>query len=163
MDNPIYPNITLGMVAPFQAVAVQAKRYKAFFGPQCPYDDDVKAFLKEYFSGRTVREAAVEAASFLEKGDDRHLALAGECVRVYQELEAFEAGLDVEDTTEKMAVLKTKVSLLEKLTTLQERNIGMKQLAEYQKTVLELIETILEPHQRTALIDRLKVLTGAAA
>ncbi|MCE5252858.1 MAG: hypothetical protein LLG45_01395 [Actinomycetia bacterium] len=56
---------------------------------------------------------------------------------------------------DKAAVLKSLSELLTKLVALREKQLGVREQARFQKTVIEVLEEVLEPHQRTLFIEKL--------
>jgi hypothetical protein len=60
------------------------------------------------------------------------------------------------DQTERMAYFRTATSLLERLVTARERALGIKQIRDFQDTVLNIMEEVCTPDQRTDVMDRLR-------
>lgn len=69
-----------------------------------------------------------------------------------------EAGktLDSRDNAEKMAYFRTATTLLERIVGLQERATNLKQLAQFQQTVLSIMDDVLDGDQRMAVRSRLE-------
>lgn len=54
---------------------------------------------------------------------------------------------------DKAAVLKSLSELLSKLVGLREKQLGIRQQAQFQKTVIQVMEEVLEPAQRTQFLE----------
>ena len=57
---------------------------------------------------------------------------------------------------EKMAYFRTATSLLEKIVGIQERAANLRQIHAFHQTVMEIMESVLEPGQRTEVSARLR-------
>ena len=64
------------------------------------------------------------------------------------------------DNEEQMSYYKTAASLLEKLISLQERSLGLKQISEHNALVLGIMENILSPTQRNQVMEQLQEALG---
>lgn len=69
-----------------------------------------------------------------------------------------EAGksLDNRDSSEKMAYFRTATTLLERLVGIQERSLNLRRLAQFQQTVVSIMDDVLDGDQRVAVRERLQ-------
>ena len=87
------------------------------------------------------------------EGCSRWETLYTETQSLFTSLKATESS--AEDNAERMAYFRTATSLLEKLVSLQERALGLKQISEFQSKVLDIMER-LPADQRTQIMLELK-------
>lgn len=120
--------------------------------PEAPYSADTIAALRGL--GDKVEEVAEAPA-------DKWAKLERETQRLYDELKDSKDNLSIEDHAERMSYFRTATSLLDKLVGLQERAVGLKAIGTFHQTVLDIMEDILDPGQRTEVMQRLeKVIKG---
>jgi hypothetical protein len=120
--------------------------------PDCPYSADTKAFLEGLGAKTEVPDGAPA---------DKWAKLERETGRLYDELKDSKDNLSIEDHAERMSYFRTATSLLDKLVGLQERAVGLKAIGTFHQTVLDIMEDILDPGQRTEVMQRLeKVVRG---
>lgn len=120
--------------------------------PDCPYSADTKSFLVVLQGPRP------ETAEMPRDKWDR---LEREAQRLYDELKESKDNLTIEDHAERMSYFRTATSLLEKLVGLQERAVGLKAIGAFHQTVMDIMEDVLDPGQRTEVMQRLeKVIKG---
>lgn len=120
--------------------------------PDCPYSADTKAVLVK-FGG--------PEAEVVEAPADKWAKLERETQRLYDELKDSKDNLSIEDHAERMSYFRTATSLLDKLVGLQERAVGLKAIGTFHQTVLDIMEDVLDPGQRTEVMERLqKVIKG---
>lgn len=69
-----------------------------------------------------------------------------------------QTGLDLgnRDNAEKMAYFRTATSLLDRIVGLQERAMNLKRLAQFQQTILTIMDDVLDGDQRQGVRERLK-------
>lgn len=120
--------------------------------PDCPYSADTVAAL------RSLDQAVAEVS---EAPADKWAKLERETSRLYDELKDSKDNLSIEDHAERMSYFRTATSLLDKLVGLQERAVGLKAIGTFHQTVLDIMEDVLDPGQRTDVMQRLeKVIKG---
>lgn len=99
----------------------------------------------------------------VETPRDKWEKLERETQRLYDELKDSKDNLSIEDHAERMSYFRTATSLLDKLVGLQERAVGLKAIGQFHQTVLDIMEDVLDPGQRTEVMQRLeKVIKGEA-
>lgn len=130
--------------------------------PSCPYSNEMKNALKTFMAIKApkLEEKMASEEDELE-GMDKWQMLEHEATILFKELKSFGNTLTVDDTSERMAYFKTRTSLLEKITSIQERNFGLREMHEFRQSVLALIDDVLTPDQKTEFIQRLEALKNA--
>ena len=111
----------------------------------CPYSDDLKALLSPMRGGGGGGAIDVEA-----------IDLEQEILTLQSDLKQYGGDLKASDTAEKSTYFRLMTSLLEKITTLKERTHNLKQIAEFERVLMEIMDDILSPDQRTAVMQRLR-------
>lgn len=145
-----YPTITADMLTPFRAVTSMIKQNPAYLNDaECPYTDDVKKQLALMIGGDPL---AVAAPIELKTPED----MERELVQIYSDIKRMEREIQTVDAKDKVQWAKAIVGILERLIVLRERNFNVKQLAEFQKTVIQIMDEVCEPAQRTEIATRLQ-------
>lgn len=90
---------------------------------------------------------------------DRWTTLEADTNKLFEDLTAAGALLNIADHTEKMAYFRTATSLLDKIVGIQERVQNTKAVSTFHTTVITFLEDICTPDQRTELMQRLKKVT----
>lgn len=140
--SPRYPPISDTSLVPVRAVQALLKNHPDALDQQdCPYSPSIRAFLRELFA---IRAEAVEVY------DDDELGI--EIVRLYKEVQRMQASSDPKEAAQ---IAKTKAGLLEKMLEMRERQINVRNMAKFQKVVVETMETILTPAQRSDFTEKL--------
>lgn len=120
--------------------------------PDCPYSADTISALT------VMRGPEPEVA---EAPADKWAKLERETQGLYDDLKESKDNLNTEDHAERMSYFRTATSLLDKLVGLQERAVGLKAIGTFHQTVLDIMEDVLDPGQRTDVMQRLeKVIKG---
>lgn len=145
-----YPEITENDLIPFKLI-IQAIREDPEYltRPECPFPKSIVTFF-------TSLATPVNPEDAPEIQGDKWQWLENETAQLYRQLKNYGASLDGGDTAEQMSFFRTATALLEKITSINERAVGLKQIGQFQAAVLQAFEDVLEPDQRTAVISRLK-------
>lgn len=144
------------------AVTLTIEDHAYLTDPECPYDPKTKQFVKEVVAFRTGRSASSQAQPEVKKPlppvseDEIDSTLASDLHAVFRDLKDYGKGISATDQTERMAYFRTATSLLERLVNARERALGVKQIKDFQDTVLNIMEEICSPDQRTEVMDRLR-------
>lgn len=146
MDTPYYPTLTGTDMTPFRVLKSQLALDPDYLSrPDCPYPQVLKAELAELLTGR------VKAVRKLDDADDLLIELTG----VYDSLKEMGEQIGTIDAKDKIQWMKAQVSVLERLTELMSRVVNMRQMSRFRRVVLELLDNILEPAQRTLFVEKL--------
>lgn len=119
----------------------------------CPYSMETRLLLlKLLVKGDVVAEVTPR---------DKWEKLEQETQALYDDLKESKDNLTTEDHAERMSYFRTATSLLDKLVGLQERAVGLKAIGTFHQVVLDIMEDVLDPGQRTEVMQRLeKVVKG---
>lgn len=115
--------------------------------PECPYNPDLKAFLKELFK-------PVAAVRPMIRYDDDNIFT--EVCDMYDQVRESISTLGAIDAKERSQILKNATDLLTKLVTLREKQSGIRDQARFVKSVIELLEAVLTPAQRTEFLSHME-------
>lgn len=91
---------------------------------------------------------------------DKYETISAEAMALYNEMATFRATSEFKNATvsEKNSLLRTMTTLLDKLVSIDERAKGLKHLSDFQNTILDIIEDVMNPDQRTTIMERLKAV-----
>lgn len=138
--------------------------------PQCPYDDKIKRVINDVISFREgsitpPKESTEEKKPSTPISEDEiDSTLAVDLYTVFSELKSYGKTIGASDQSERMAYFRTATSLLERLVNARERALGVKQIKDFQDTVLAIMEDTLSIDQRTEVMERLRsAITRSAA
>lgn len=150
MQN-FYPTISPEMLVPFRAVRGLIHANPEYLNsPDCPYNDETKAFLAVNFGGAAV--AVDQDLVTLESPED----LERELVSIYSDIKRLDKNIQNIDAKDKVAWAKAVVSILERVLQLRERNLNMKMTVEFQKTIIQIMDEVCDPAQRSEITARLQ-------
>lgn len=121
---------------------------------ESPYGGEIENFFKETCPKSLValEDAPADISPFttsLNKWDNLVAETAQALVGLKQ------VKLSTGDSGEQIAYYRTLTSLLEKLVSLQERALGLKQVSEFHSAVLGIMDKVLTPDQRTSVMEKL--------
>lgn len=166
MSDYHYPHIDDLVGWALQTVLTLASEDSAYLrDPLCPYDERVKRIINDAVSFRQGWQVMKDQEGENKEGsesstpvseDEIDNTLAEDLHSVFQELKNYGKTIGKSDQTERMAYFRTATSLLERLVTARERALGVKQIKDFQDTVLTIMEDSLTPDQRTEVMDRLR-------
>lgn len=146
-DKPRYPNITDASLIPFRALEAMLKTYPDLFTrPECPYPPAIRAFLAKMLASGS---PPVEQGPFQD--DD----LVTETSRLYREIQTSLQTMENVDAKDRATIFKTSTDLLGKLVAMREKSMNMREMSRFQKTVIEVLESVLTPAQRSEFVEKL--------
>jgi hypothetical protein len=144
-DAPTYPTITDALLVPFRAIEAQMGTFPDLLNrPDCPYPPHIRAFL--------ARLAGTQVEAREAYTDDEQLE---EITSLYEEIKRSGLNVNTTDPKDKMQILKAAADLLTKMTSLREKQINIRQMAHFQRSVLEVLESVLTPAQRSEFVEKL--------
>lgn len=143
---PIYPDLNEQLSVVFDLIRAENGYLE---DPDCPYSAETKAFLTKFVESDEISS---------EEPQDKWRKLERETQSLYDELKNSKDNLSIEDHAERMSYFRTATSLLDKLVGLQERAVGLKAIGTFHQTVLDIMEDILDPGQRTEVMQRLETV-----
>lgn len=153
METARYPSITEASLTPFRAIEIQLKATPDLLDKsECPYPPLVKAMVR-----RLVGQAP-ENDTGSDLVDPASDALDIEIANLYKEIKRDSQAYSGSDMKDKMAMLKTSADLLTRLLTIQEKRFNVRNMAQMQRLVVEMLEAHLTPAQRTEFINRMETI-----
>lgn len=145
MHGRYYPDIDEENLLLVRRLSAADPEY--FTDTDCPYSKEVVSLF-----GGGAEEGPTKPAVFALDLDN----IDGELDRLYAELRTFGEGLGTADAAEKNTYFRLSFGLLEKMTELKERAVGVRQMKEFTETVLRVMEDQLTPDQRTKIMHQLE-------
>lgn len=144
-----FPTITTEMLVPFQALLAQlATDPKVLDQADCPYSNETKDFLKR-LAGFATSTGGNTAIAFTTE------ELEQEVSDLLRSAKEASANLGTIEAKDKMAVLKGQGQLLEKLIELRERMLNLKHMSAFKRVVIDVLDTVCTPAQRTEITTKL--------
>lgn len=158
-DDPFFPPIPEGVVMPVKVIMQHMKTNPNYLDHvTCPYPPKLKEFLKSVCGsggGGGSGEVGGGETTFLGQGADKFEVMIVELDKLYTDLKAFRSTLGSMDPNEKSTFFKTTMALLEKIANLKERIYNMKEMADFQKTVVTVMEQHLDTEKHKQIIEEL--------
>lgn len=154
MAEPIqYPDINDATLIPLRVLRVLSNTNPGLLdAAECPYTEDQKALLRGVIGETGFSE---DRPSFLDSAEDRSEIMARQIALTLEDMRDIEKKLGSMDQKDKIAFLKAKPGLLEKLLELSDKNLGQKAVGDFMKRMYAFIDSKLDADQRTALIKEL--------
>lgn len=150
MTQPYYPPINDHFLTTLKML-VQGISSDALVN--APYAKETREFLRKVFISSKGREQSsftslseVEKAAWLEQ----------EAADLYLELAKLDQKFEHLEVNEQIQAIKTQHSLLEKLTSIQERSQNLKLIAQFQEQVMCFVEENLTADQFNEFINALE-------
>lgn len=152
-----YPTIRDETIMTFEIVIQNMEENPEFLDAiECHYSDTVKNFFRKRVGVGV--GAVVGGDIFL--GKDELYVLDEQVTKVLSDLESFGQSLGRADVNEKAAYFRVKTSLLEKLITMKERIVNLKEINDFKTIILGFMGEILSKDQITTLMQRLDGVLG---
>lgn len=125
----------------------------------CPYSAELRAAILTLRPDAAAKAPRAPRTTAVTEGMDKWQKLEIEVRELFEELKDAAADIGQSDIAEKMTYFRTATSLIDKLVGLQERAAGLRQLSEFQNMILQFLDELCTPDQRTELMERLKSVT----
>lgn len=152
MPTPYYPPLTAEQIVPLRAIkGLLVNRPDMLDVPDCPYSPDVTAFLKELLQTKVSDLPQQAEIISLEDPD----AIGDQLEQIYSNLMTFQNDIKTTDAKDKVQWAKAVVSILERIISQRERVFNLKNYSHFQRQVIDFLDAILEPSQRTDFVERL--------
>lgn len=158
MPDHFYPPLDIPTLRHIRTVQKLYEIHPTYF-MESPYPGEVEDFFNNLKGKNKAQKSQAfnDAASILDmSSDNKWDNLAKEALKLYGQLQ--EVQFDAESPTEKISYFKTVSNLLEKLVSLQERALGLKSVHEFHKAVMNVMEEVLTPTQRTDVMEKLQTV-----
>jgi hypothetical protein len=128
-----------------------------------PYPEEDIEFLKRLLSPKRVDGVASDVEDVSDDlvfgaHGDRYATISEQAESLYNEMATFRASPEFKNASvaERNSLLRTMTTLLEKLVSIDERAKGLRYVSDFQNTMLEIIEDVMTPDQRTTIMERLR-------
>lgn len=156
----MFPSIDAKTLVPLRIIQAELAQNPDFLDdPECPYSPELKQFLSLLKPKNDPKEP--EKPRFLGAQGDKWSILEAEAAKLYDDLRSFSTAIGKEDVAERMSYFRTATSLLEKIVSINERAVGLKHIHDFQQTVLQVMDDVLTPDQRTTVMQRLRATIDA--
>lgn len=159
--DAFYPKIEVETLRSLRTVRLMLIENPSYF-LESPYGGEVENFFKEFFPSAT-KEIILPPtdASHLTKAPDRYDVLIEKTAGYIIDLEQVKN--KTTDSGEAIQFYKAITGLMEKLIGLQERLLGMKQVSDFHRAVIDVMNDVLSADQRTQVMEKLdNAIKGAA-
>lgn len=164
MSDFYYPPLEAATIKNLGLVKQLMQEHPAFFLGDHPYSPAMETMIKSWFSVEAQAQLlrAARAAEVEQTGtgdgptleEDRDGYLYTETMSLYTKLKTAQFSKDSDGDS--MSYFRTATALLEKLIDYQERALGLKQLAENNKLIMHIMESVLTQEQREKFMEELK-------
>jgi len=150
-----FPPLNSDKLLPLKVVCQGLKDDPAYLDrPDCPYSPEVRDWLKANLSTRPA-VAVPESESDVDLNDPESWDdISKKALKLYSDLEKLAAPGN--DVGENIAIIKTKAALLERLITVGDKALGHKEVAEFKRIVLGIMDDVMSPDQRTSVMEKLE-------
>lgn len=167
MSDRNFPALPEGLTLKLRAIEQFLEFDPAYLAdPDCPYPDDLRIFLRRMVTpvrdGRPDLTEAVFTPGMTE--DEQGDSLLAEIQNAINSMKRLQRDIDSSDeVSDRLAFLKNYGSLLDRFLALKEKANGMKQMYEFQRVVIQVMEQVLDKDGRLDFKERLKAANIAAA
>lgn len=127
---------------------------------ECPYSANIKELLDNIFRTAEKDETNRESSysSIFNQYSDKYEAIEREVLKLYNQIGTFEVNnAKPNDVTEMIHIFKMRAQLLEKMINTMEKATTLHQRHQFEQTMLQIMDQILDPDQRTRVMDLLRV------
>lgn len=163
-NSAIFPQVSLSQINHLRTIQSHLYKNPAYLRQShCPYDPRTKAFLEEIFKSQDADETQIasDVAEYFKSNDpDENIStydiLIRDAKRAYLTLSRL--GQKMEESPkpeEQLNRVKTMSQLQERLMAVIEKAEGFKQIQQFKRTVMEIVEKVLSSDQRTQVMEQL--------
>lgn len=179
MSQPYYPNLNLGALASLMTLRQQMEVHPNYLTlPECPYEEDTVEQIERIMAPQIIekeviveREVIVEkrievAAKAADGGGKRGPkqkspgvdvdAVAQEIQDIRQELKQLKIDGKALQTADKIQIIKTRATLVEKLISMNEKVTNQRQMSLFMSTVMTILDDLVEEEGRQEFMRRLE-------
>lgn len=163
MSEPLhFPDLNDSHLVPFRVLRLLVNTNPgALDVEECPYSEEQKTFLRSLFEGGDGGSGDENRKTFLdEEGKTREDIMERQVALTLEDIDKMQRSLKTLDQKDRIAFLKAKPGLLEKLIDLNDRNHGQRAVGEFMKKMYAFIHDELDADQRTKLIKQLGEFVG---
>jgi len=147
-----YPKIDEETLIQFELVLKNMEKDKEYLNsPDCFWSNKVKDFFQKLQPA---------AAADIFAGEDELLVIDEQIQQIINDIVAVQHTLGNADATEKMNYFKVKTALFEKLISMRERVMNLKEINEFRTTILNFMDEVCTKDQVTDLMRKLDGVMG---
>ena len=178
--KPYYPSINLGSIASMVTLRQQMDTHPDYLtNDSCPYDEHTRDQLARVFAAREIEvEKVVEVEKIVEKrvevmvqaasGGGKRGAkpklrgqvdddiVAQEIKEIRDELRQMKIDGKALQTSDRLQMIKTRASLVEKMLQMAERAQNVKKMSIFQSTVLGILDDLMTDDLRGQFMSRIE-------
>ena len=155
-----YPDMSAKLLTPLRVVREMLLKDPNYLSAaECPYDADIKSLLRLLAPEKPSEDQSDH--TFLGRTGTKTEVLELETAELYVDLKNLKDDLKEQDVKERVQVMKTRASLLEKLIDLIERSKTVRSIEEFQSAVLRVMEDELTGDQRERVMAELRAILDA--
>jgi hypothetical protein len=169
-----YPTLRIAILQGLMSLKAALEQDQDYLKhPDCPYDGDTVELLERLFTARIVeviKEVQIAPPPEAKKrgpksakrelSDDEMAEVEQEARELLKELRDMggvkELGVPNLDTATKLQIIKVRSQLLEKLVSIRERITGARKIAQFQATVIGILDDLVGDEGRDEFITRLE-------
>lgn len=168
-----YPTLRLGVLQAMSDLKALVDADPEYLRkPECPYDLSTIELLerlfkpieieviKEVLVDKPVRGKVGRPSNKKELNDDDAQEVEDEAKEMLKELRALgktnEGELKQLDTATKLSIIKTQTQVMEKLISIRERFYNVRKAAEFQQTVMSILDELVAEDARELFLERLE-------
>lgn len=132
--------------------------------PSCPYPEQIKIYLRRLLAPAQIDVDPSDAIFSDDQGLDGEAdSLIKEVKTAINSMKRLQRDMESStDIGERLQFLKNYSSLMDRYLGIQEKAHGLKQMYEFQRLVVEVMEQVLDKDARLDFKERLKKINGAA-
>lgn len=147
-----YPELDTSTLKNVEIVRQLVQKHPSYF-LESPYGSEAETLLTKWFKrARSDTDGGVEA----ERSFD---GLIAELEFIFSDLKT---ARPPDSSEEKIAYIKTSTLVLERIVGLQERAFNVKQVSDFQRAVMQIMDEVMTPTQRTVIMDKMAAFAGVA-
>lgn len=163
MTDRVFPNLPQTLGFSFEAIRQQMEVDPGFLtDPACPYPDQLKAFLRKLVGSN--RPEGDPSDDIFKEGqglDEEADSLIDEVKTAINSMKRLQRDMESSnDISERLQFLKNYSSLMDRYLGIQEKAHGLKQMYEFQRLVIEVMEQVLDKDARLDFKERLKKINA---
>ena len=151
-----YPSLDLQTIKNLQIVKDLMLEHKDAYFLEGEYNHETEQLLQKLFTQVLPFNMYQSAVS------DKELNLIDEVENLFKLMRDAkeQLGGNSSDIQERMTYFKTLSTNLEKIITLKQQALGIKEIHDFHQAVINVMEDVLTGAQRTEVINRLKIASG---
>lgn len=168
-----YPTLRLGVLQAMSDLKANVDADPEYLRqPECPYDSATVELLERLFKPieiEVIKEVVVDKpqrgkvgrpSKKTELTDEDAVEAEEEAKELLKELRSLgrtnEGELKQLDTATKLSIIKTQTQLLEKLISIRERFTNVRKVAQFQQTVMSILDDLVDEAKIEIFLERLE-------